>query len=125
MYGAAITIVGAAITIVLNIILIPKLHYTGAAIATFTCYLFMMISSYLLGQKFYPVPYARKKLVAYLVLVILIYAAHTGINMLYPDHLWFSLATASGLFIFFAWFIAKIEAKELARLPVFGKYFRH
>jgi len=124
LYGAAITIVGAAITIVLNIILIPKLHYTGAAIATFTCYLFMMISSYLLGQKFYPIPYARKKLIAYLILVVLIYMIHLGINMLYPDHLWFSLATATLLLGFFGWFIAKIEARELAKLPVIGKYFR-
>lgn len=55
-----ITLSGAVITIVLNILLIPKLHYLGAAIATFCCYLFMMIVSYKLGQKYYPVPYARK-----------------------------------------------------------------
>src|SRR5690606_13073785 len=35
-YGAIITIVGAVITIVLNIVLIPIWHYTGAAIATFS-----------------------------------------------------------------------------------------
>jgi O-antigen/teichoic acid export membrane protein len=60
MTGAMITLSGAVITIVLNILLIPKLHYLGAAIATFCCYLFMMIVSYKLGQKHYPVPYARK-----------------------------------------------------------------
>ncbi|MGZ8554526.1 MAG: lipopolysaccharide biosynthesis protein, partial [Chitinophagaceae bacterium] len=50
MMGAAITIGGSIITIVLNILLIPKLHYLGAAIATFCCYFFMMIASYILGQ---------------------------------------------------------------------------
>lgn len=60
MTGAFITLGGAAITIVLNILLIPELHYLGAAIATFVCYLFMMIVSYTMGQKHYPVPYARK-----------------------------------------------------------------
>jgi O-antigen/teichoic acid export membrane protein len=35
MTGAMITFVGAVITVALNIILIPKLHYLGAAIATF------------------------------------------------------------------------------------------
>lgn len=124
MYGAAITIAGAVITIVLNIILIPKWHYTGAAIATFTCYLFMMISSYKLGQKFYPVPYAVKKLTAYIVLVVLLYIIHIGINKLYSGHLWFSLATATLLFGWFTWFVSKIEAKELARMPVIGKYFQ-
>ena len=37
--GAMITLGGAVITIVLNILLIPRLHYLGAAIATFCCYL--------------------------------------------------------------------------------------
>jgi O-antigen/teichoic acid export membrane protein len=123
-YGAIITIVGAVITIVLNIILIPKLHYTGAAIATFSCYLFMMVSSYKLGQKFYPVPYPVKKLIAYLVLAILIYGVHLVVNKIYPNHLWFSLLSATLLFGFFTWFVGKIEAKELAKLPVVGKYFK-
>ncbi|MFT3683176.1 MAG: polysaccharide biosynthesis C-terminal domain-containing protein [Ferruginibacter sp.] len=125
LLGAAITLGGAAITIVLNIILIPRWHYTGAAVATFCCYLFMMITSYLLGQKYYPVPYPRKKLIAYLVLAALLYLVHVGINQLYADHLWFSLLTATLLFGFFAWFIARIEASELAKMPVVGKYFKN
>ena len=80
MYGAVITIGGAVITIVLNIVLIPKLHYTGAALATFCCYLFMMLSSYLLGQKYYPVPYPVKKLIAYLTLSVLIYLATSRVG---------------------------------------------
>jgi len=124
LLGAAITIAGAVITIFLNIILIPRYHYTGAAIATFCCYLFMMISSYLLGQKYYPVPYPRKKLISYLALVILIYLAHLGVNRMYPNHLWFSLCTATLLFGFFAWFVSKIEVKELAKLPFASKYFK-
>ena len=123
-YGAVITIIGAVITIVLNVVLIPKMHYTGAAIATFTCYLFMMISSYLLGQKYYPVPYPVKKLIAYLVLVVLIYLMHLGINKIYPDHLWFSLTTATVLFGLFTWFVTKVEAKELAKIPMLAKYFK-
>jgi O-antigen/teichoic acid export membrane protein len=94
MMGAVITLAGAAITIVLNILLIPKLEYVGAAIATFCCYLFMMISSYVLGQKYYPVPYARKKLIAYIVLSVLIYLAHRGIVSLWNNP-WFNLGTAT------------------------------
>ena len=124
MYGAVITICGAVITIVLNIFLIPRLHYTGAAIASFSCYLFMMLCSYLLGQKYYPVPYAVKKLVAYLTLAVLIYGVHLGLVHFISQSLLFSLTTGSGLFIFFTWFVTKIEAREMARLPVIGKYFK-
>ena len=123
-YGAAITIIGAVITIVLNIVLIPKFHYTGAAIATFTCYLFMMLSSYWLGQKYYPIPYPVKKLVSYIVMVILIYIVHLGINRIYPDHLWFSLLTATILFAIFTKCVTKIEATELAKIPILAKYFK-
>jgi len=122
MTGAMITFVGAVITVALNIILIPKLHYLGAAIATFSCYLFMMIISYLLGQKHYPVPYAKKKLISYLVLVVLIYLAHRGLLMLY-NNIWFSIGSATLLLLLFTFFVSRIEKKELQRLPYIGKYF--
>jgi O-antigen/teichoic acid export membrane protein len=123
-WGAVITVAGAVITIVLNIVLIPRLHYTGAAIATFCCYLFMMLSSYLLGQKYYPVPYAVKKLLAYLVLVALIYLVHLALVKFISSSLLFSLSAGFVLFILFTWFVSRIEAKELAKLPVIGKYFK-
>ncbi|HRE64561.1 MAG TPA: polysaccharide biosynthesis C-terminal domain-containing protein [Ferruginibacter sp.] len=124
IYGAYITIVGAIITIVLNIVLIPVLHYAGAALATFSCYLVMMILSYKLGQKFYPVPYSIKKLAAYIVLVVIIYLLHIAIvKWIYPE-LWFSIATAFLLLMAFTWFVTKVEAKEMAKMPFIGKWFR-
>lgn len=123
-YGAVITVIGAAITIALNIVLIPRLHYTGAALATFCCYLFMMVSSYVLGQKYYPVPYAVKKLIAYVVLVVLIYFIHLGLLKFISGSLAFSLGSGLLLFLLFTWFVSRVEAKELAKLPVIGKYFQ-
>ncbi len=123
LYGAFITIAGAVITVVLNIILIPKLHYLGAAIATFSCYFFMMIISYLLGQKHYPIPYARKKLICYLIIVTAIYLAHRGLLLLW-DNLFFSIASATVLLAIFTWFIGLVEKRELKNLPFIGKYYR-
>jgi O-antigen/teichoic acid export membrane protein len=121
MSGAIITLVGAAITIVLNILLIPKYHYLGAAIATFACYLFMMVVSYILGQKHYPVPYARKKLIAYLVMVVLIYLFHLGLVYLW-DNRWFNIGTATLLLLLFTLFVLKIERRELEKLPILGRF---
>lgn len=123
MTGAGITLAGAAITILLNILLIPRLHYLGAAIATFSCYLFMMMASYRLGQKHYPIPYARKKLAAYLVLVSLLYGLHRGAVYLW-DNRWFNFGSACGLLFFFTWFVIQVERKELIKLPVIGKWIR-
>ena len=122
MYGAIITIAGAIITIVLNIVLIPQLHYLGAALATFCCYLFMMILSYSLGQKYYPVPYAKKKLIAYLVIAALVYLLHRGLLMI-SDNIWFAISSATLFLVLFTWFIARVERKEFQRLPYFGKFF--
>jgi O-antigen/teichoic acid export membrane protein len=122
--GAYITIIGAVITIALNVLLIPIWHYTGAALATFCCYLSMMLISYKLGQKYYPVPYAVKKLTAYLVLVLLIYGFHVAITHWVNEGFWFSIVTAFLLMGAFTWFVGKVEAKEFARLPLIGKWFK-
>jgi O-antigen/teichoic acid export membrane protein len=122
MYGAIITFTGALITVVLNVILIPQLHYLGAALATFSCYLFMMVISYSMGQKYYPIPYAKKKLIAYLVIVTLIYLVHRGLLLLYPQF-WFSVTTATLLLFVFGWFITTVEGKEFQKMPFVGKFF--
>lgn len=67
-HGAAISLAGAAITLILNFILIPVMGYMGAAWATFACYAAMMILSYFMGQKYYPVNYNLKGALAYTAL---------------------------------------------------------
>jgi O-antigen/teichoic acid export membrane protein len=72
-YGAFLSIFGALLTIVLNIILIPKMGYMGAAWATFICYLSMLIASYLIGQKKYYIPYQVWHIVRIILLALLLY----------------------------------------------------
>jgi O-antigen/teichoic acid export membrane protein len=77
IYGAFISIFGATITITLNIVLIPKFGFMGAAWASFFCYFSMMVASYLLGQKFYRVNYDIKKIIFYILLAVLVYYVST------------------------------------------------
>jgi O-antigen/teichoic acid export membrane protein len=123
LYGAAITIGGALVTILLNIWWIPLFGYTGSAWATFTCYAFMMVTSYLFGQKLYPIPYARKKLIAYLALTTLIFFLHKGLGSIYGNIL-FSITTAIILLLAFLWFVTVVERKEFQQFPVIGKFFK-
>lgn len=69
--GAYISIIGAFVTIVLNFLLIPSISYYGSAIATIAAYGTMMVISYQLGQKKYPIPYDLNKIGSYLGLTIL------------------------------------------------------
>ncbi|WP_177761572.1 oligosaccharide flippase family protein [Flavobacterium sp. I3-2] len=64
--GAYISIVGAIVTVVLNFILIPIIGLLGAAITTLLAYATMMLISYVLGQKSYPIPYDKKIIGLYL-----------------------------------------------------------
>ena len=64
-FGAYISIAGAVLTLVINIILIPRISYMGSAIATVTAYGSMMLLSYYFGQKYYKIPYNLKRILSY------------------------------------------------------------
>jgi O-antigen/teichoic acid export membrane protein len=68
--GAYISIIGAIVTLLLNYLLISKFSYYGSAIATLAAYATMMIVSYKLGQKKYPIPYEINTILKYLALSI-------------------------------------------------------
>ncbi len=68
--GMYISIFGAAVTILFNIFLIPVLGFMAAAWATLAAYGSMMLISYFLGRKYYPVPYNLKRIGFYLLLSI-------------------------------------------------------
>jgi O-antigen/teichoic acid export membrane protein len=74
-YGTFISFGGAAITILLNVLLIPVLGYMGCAWATLACYFSMALACYIFGQKFYPIPYPVWTMAGYLVLALGLVAA--------------------------------------------------
>jgi O-antigen/teichoic acid export membrane protein len=84
-FGMWITVFGATLTIVLNSIWIPSHNeyfggYMGSAWATFICYASMMVISYFIGQKFYPVQYKVTKVLSYLAFATALYFAGTFID---------------------------------------------
>ncbi len=118
--GAYITLIGAGITILVNFLFIPRFSYMACAWATFLCYGSMMVISYLMGQKAYPVPYAWKKLLAYMAIVAIIYGIHhTIIKSWHSITLNYSLATV--FLAAFALFVYRVEKQEFDNLFSFRK----
>lgn len=72
-FGARFAIVGAVITIVLNILLIPVLGYMACGYAFFAASLVMTITSYIVGQKYFPVKYDLKRMGAYFLVAMTLY----------------------------------------------------
>ncbi len=71
-YGMYISIFGAVITIVLNITLVSEIGFMASAWITLLTYVSMMLVSYFLGQKHYPVPYDLKRILSYLFISVIL-----------------------------------------------------
>ncbi len=75
-YGTLITVVGAGVTIALNILLIPRIGYMGCAVAFLASSIVMTALCYVLGERYYPVPYNLKSAFGYIIGAgLLIYAS--------------------------------------------------
>lgn len=61
---------GASLTIGLHLLLLKEYGFIASAWITFVVYLSMMVVSYFLGQKYYPIPYATKKIGLFLGVLI-------------------------------------------------------
>jgi O-antigen/teichoic acid export membrane protein len=71
--GAWVSLAGAGITVTLLLWLVPRYGYVGAAWAHLACYGAMVIISYLLGRRYYPVPYDLKRVLGYIGLGLGLY----------------------------------------------------
>jgi O-antigen/teichoic acid export membrane protein len=71
-YGLYISGIGAVLTIILNVLFIPKYSYMASAWTSLIAYTVMMILSYIWGQKNYPIPYNLKKNLSYIISSIVV-----------------------------------------------------
>jgi O-antigen/teichoic acid export membrane protein len=110
--GAFVSLAGAALTIALNIWLIPTLGYVGSAWATLACYGTMVIVSYLLGRKYYPVAYDLKRVIGYTGLGIALYLAHDRLPLDAGRPAWLS---AGGLLLVYLLSVALFERRKLGK----------
>ena len=65
-YSLYITLIGAVITVLVLFIFIPVLGFMGAALSTLLSYMVMAVLCYIIGQKYYPVPYQTTTGIFYL-----------------------------------------------------------
>lgn len=80
-YGTLTTFVGMVITITGNYFLIPIAGYEGSAVAALLCYGGMTVMCYLLGQRFFPIPYRVTTGLIYIVVTLAIVYAVNAIEM--------------------------------------------
>ncbi len=109
--GAYISIIGAIVTLSLNYLLIKEFSYYGSAIATLAAYGTMMIISYKMGQKKYPIPYEINTILKYLGLSIAFSAIAFYIPYLRENYL-----VKIVLLSLFLYFIYRNEKETLLKI---------
>ena len=118
-WGAWLSLIGAVITLVLNFWWIPLSSehliygYYGSAWATFICYGSMMILSYLIGQKYFPVKYNLIKFAGYLGLSVLLYVISSIIK---PDLSILRIGFHTVLLMIFLGIVYLIEKPKLSMI---------
>lgn len=81
-WGAYFSLIGCGIIVALNIILVPHYGYMACAWASFVGYFIIMLLSYVVGQKKYPIHYPLKEIAFYFVGTLALYL----INCIWLPH---------------------------------------
>jgi O-antigen/teichoic acid export membrane protein len=105
-FGILISGIGAVITVVLNVLFIPKFSYVASAWTRLICYVIVIIISYVLGQKYYPINYQIKIIAKYIVLCLILFLICFYIKI--PDTL-LNFIKNTMIFIFFVYYLEKKE----------------
>jgi len=110
-FGAYISVFGAVVTLLINVIFISTFSYMASAVATLVAYLSMTVLSYYFGRKHYPIPYNLKKIATYLTLTIFLSALS-----FYQFRAQYIIGSAMiGLLLLLIWFNEKATIKQFLK----------
>jgi O-antigen/teichoic acid export membrane protein len=123
-YAAYITFLGLAVTLGLSFLLVPKMGYRGAAWVRLIAEAAMVVWSYTLCRRHYPIPYDLKRIGEYFAVAAVVY----GISEYAMEHISHSLHTSLNMVLFvaamaYAVWREKIDIKGLTR-AIIGKFTR-
>lgn len=119
-WGAYFSTIGCVVTILIIVLLAPVYGYMACAWASFASNLLMMILSYVIGQKKFPIQYDIKSALFYGVLAVLFYFA--GILPDIESEV-LRLSYRTVLLIIFVGIVIRKDL-PLSELPYIGKKFR-
>ncbi|WP_143960484.1 lipopolysaccharide biosynthesis protein [Litoribacter populi] len=109
-YSFYITLLGAVITIIIIVLVVPVVGFMGGALSTLACYLSMTIVCYYFGQKYFPIPYQTGRDLTYVIVAIIL--SYAGFYLNFDSFILTFLAQNSFILLFLG-MIALLEKKEL------------
>ncbi|NLZ94543.1 MAG: lipopolysaccharide biosynthesis protein [Bacteroidales bacterium] len=121
-WGAYMSLFGLVITLTILIVFIPHYGYMACAWASFFANLSMMVLSYFLGQKHYPIPYDLKTAGRFALLAAVL-GVFMFLNFRHTSSVTIRIALNTVIVIIYAAVTIKKEL-PLREMPVIGKYFK-
>lgn len=111
-WGMYFSLIGFVVMLVLNIWLVPMLGpvdgYIGSAWAAFIGYLVMMILSYFIGRRYYPLPYDIKRIALYIAIAAInFFIGEYLLN--FPSAMWLTYIVRVALLVDYIVIIALLE----------------
>ena len=121
IWGAWFSGIGCVVLLAVNFIFVPKYGYMACAWGGFAGYGVAMITSYIVGQKYYPLNYPLKDITLYTILAAIAFVAMTLLHE--KLSMWLSIAINTLLILAFIALIIKRDL-PLSKLPIIGKKFK-
>ena len=121
-WGAYLSIIGLVVTVLGNVLFVPRYGYMACAWTALFANLVMMVFSYFLGQKNYPIKYDLRSAGFYFVLSMFLFA---GIMYFRGniENTWLKLLINTALIGIYLFVVLKKDV-SLWRIPVVNKYFK-
>jgi O-antigen/teichoic acid export membrane protein len=109
--GAVIAVIGASITILVNMIFVPHHGYVASAWGHIGCYFAMMVISFLWGKKYMPIDYQVVRLIGYIAFGIVILIMYRFFSEMFNHWM-----VGSGLLFLFLVCTSFLEYKEFKQV---------
>ncbi len=113
IYGTYFSVIGCAITLTINVLLVPTMSYMASAWASFACYLTIMIVSYLVGQHHLKVPYDLRSILGYFALALALLGVYELFLHYFEGVIWACYIVRVVLLGMFALVVYRFEWKRL------------
>lgn len=111
-WGTVIAGSGFVVSFLLQVFLIPIFSYWACVWASVGCYFVMMIVSFFLGQKYYPINYQLKRIGYYTLLTIAFFIVGVMTDL---GGLWWNWALRAFLLVTFVVLVVKFENIKLKK----------
>ncbi len=102
-WGAWFSLIGLAITLILQIVGVPLIGYWASCGSSLVCYFVIMLLSYFIGQKKAPIPYDLKRIGQYTALTLGLLAVYYALRLYYIHNMWLLMAVGTlliGIYLF-------------------------